>query len=84
MPISFPQNPQEGDEYTYNEKTYVFGGTTYYGAGDGGAAYNYPSSAPNGGAGYQGVVIVAYPDTLPALSISAGLNYTILSSRAGY
>ena len=47
MPISFPQNPQEGDEYTYNEKTYVFGGTTWSGPGaGGGASVDVVSSAP--------------------------------------
>jgi hypothetical protein len=29
MPLTFPQNPQVGDEYTFNNRTYTFNGTTW-------------------------------------------------------
>lgn len=53
---------------------------TGYGSGGGG------SNAPTGaGAGSAGIVIIAYPNTSPAISISGGLSYsTDTTSRPGF
>lgn len=55
-------------------------GTPNTGGGGGGGA-NIPQG--NGAAGGSGVVIIAYPTALPALTISAGLTYD-QPSRSGY
>lgn len=39
MPLSFPQNPQTGDQYLYNNRTYTFDGTVWgSGLAEGGGA----------------------------------------------
>jgi len=56
-----------------------------FGGGGGGAGSDTGGTTANGGAGGSGVVIVAYPDTYPNLSISSGLSYTLdTNSRVGY
>lgn len=57
-----------------------FAGTPNTGGGGGGGA-NIPQGV--GAAGGSGVVIIAYPTALPALTISAGLTYD-QPSRSGY
>lgn len=57
-------------------------GSTNTGGGGGGGRNN--TVATSGGAGGSGVVIIAYPDTYPALaSIGAGLTYD-QPTRSGY
>lgn len=48
MPLSFPQNPQAGDQYLYNTKVYTFDGVTWSsgGAVGGGASVEVDSIAP--------------------------------------
>ena len=59
-------------------------GTANTGGGGGGGNYSGPSAGDQaGGAGGSGVVIVAYPNTEPALTISAGLTYS-QPTRSGY
>jgi hypothetical protein len=50
------------------------------GGGGGARTRNGASSGWNGG---SGVVIIAYPDTFPALTIGGGLTYT-QPTRSGY
>ena len=57
---------------------YTTNGATNTGSGGGGARDTGP-----GGDGGSGVVIVAYPDTKPALSIGSGLTYD-QPTRSGY
>lgn len=53
------------------------------GGGGGGGAYAYSMGA--GAAGGSGIIVIAYPNTLPDLTISAGLTYTKdTTSRSGY
>lgn len=59
-------------------------GTPNTGGGGGGGNYQGPGpSEQAGGNGGSGVVIVAYPNTEPALTISAGLTYD-QPTRSGY
>jgi len=51
------------------------------GGGGGGGSDNIPSTI--GGTGSDGVIIIAYPDSRPALSVGSGLTYD-QPSRAGY
>jgi hypothetical protein len=57
-------------------------GTANRGGGGGGGGYNYSA----GGAGGSGVVIIAYPSTVPALvDITGTLTYNVdTATRAGY
>jgi hypothetical protein len=58
-------------------------GTANLGGG-GGGTQGYPAGTSSpGNAGGSGVVIIAYPDTKPALTISGGLTYNE-PTRAGY
>jgi len=59
--------------------------STSYGSGGGGAGSgaNDTSVFSKGGNGAGGVVIIAYPNTFPAATISAGLTYD-LPTRSGY
>jgi len=60
------------------------GTTNLGGGGGGGSVYQGPTTYGNGGTGGSGVVIIAYPNTSPALqSISAGLVYD-QPTRTGY
>jgi hypothetical protein len=52
--------------------------------GGGGGGYNGGGGNQNGGAGGSGVVILAYPDTLPALSNIPGTLTYNQPSRSGY
>ena len=60
-------------------------GTVNTGGGGAGSGNNTASSpGRSGGAGGSGIVIIAYPDTYPALtSIGGGLTYT-QPTRSGY
>ena len=59
------------------------GGSQYsFGAGCGGAMSS-PGGVTNSGAGGSGVVVLAYQNTYPTLTISGGLTYTE-PSRSGY
>lgn len=59
-------------------------GTGNLGGGGGGGGTGPPSyTTRSGGNGGSGVVIVAFPDTFPVPTISAGLSYT-QPSRSGY
>ena len=72
--------------------TYGAGGQSYhnsYGAngtansGNGGAGSRSAGLGSNGWDGGSGVVVIAYPNTYPALTIGAGLTYS-QPSRSGY
>jgi hypothetical protein len=72
--------------------TYAAGGIGYhnsYGAngtansGDGGAGSRTAGTGSNGWDGGSGVVVIAYPNTYPALTIGGGLTYS-QPSRTGY
>jgi hypothetical protein len=60
-------------------------GTANTGGGGGGGADNAAGGGTfNGGNGGSGIVIIAYPDTYPALTtIAAGLTYD-QPTRSGY
>lgn len=64
----------------YHNGTDGTAGATNTGSG-GGGGYGHASS--RGGSGGSGVLIIAYPDTLPALAIGSGLTYD-QPTRAGY
>jgi len=54
------------------------------GHGSGGGGAGYPGTV-NGGAGSGGLVVLAYPISDPALTISGGLTYTLdTTTRSGY
>lgn len=59
-------------------------GTAATGFGCGGGGNGDVARTTPGGAGSAGVVIIAYPDTLPALTIGAGLTFTELATRPGF
>jgi hypothetical protein len=54
--------------------------------GGGGGGYNDGTNISLSAAGGSGVVILAYPDTFPAItSVGGGLTYSVSTvSRAGY
>jgi hypothetical protein len=56
---------------------------TGYGSGGGGGGGQGDTPTAKGGDGSDGVVVIAYVDTLPALTIGAGLTYD-QPSRSGY
>lgn len=56
MAISFPANPQEGDEYTYNDRIYTFNGVTWTAPGSGGGGgTSYDEAADS--TGYFGLPV---------------------------
>jgi hypothetical protein len=59
-------------------------GTVNTGSGGGGGSWNYLVSGL-GGNGGSGLVVIAYPSSIPALTVGAGLTYTESTvSRSGY
>ena len=72
--------------------TYGAGGTGYHNSygqngpantGDGGYGSRTAGQGSNGWDGGSGVVVIAYPNTYPALTVGAGLTYN-QPSRSGY
>ena len=60
------------------------GNATYYGGGGGGAGSNYASPAKAGGSGYQGIVIIKYPDSFVAASTTGSPTYTVSGGYRTY
>ena len=74
----------EGGQYAASPTSNGVAGTINTGGGGGGAGGRTGVNAGSGGAGGRGVVIIAYPDSHPAITtISAGLVYD-QPTRAGY
>jgi hypothetical protein len=70
-----------GDYYDGSKYTSGSAGTANTGGGGGGGLLH---AGGTGGAGGSGVVIMAYPDFSYGPIISAGLSYTVETTRSGY
>ena len=73
--------------------TYAAGGQSYWSnivsgdatgnSGNGGSGSRTASAVSQGWNGGSGIVVIAYPNSLPALNIGSGLSYT-QPTRSGY